>query len=215
MTDLMRKATSPEVLKNEGIATKFYAVTAQTNVKTGEVSYAPDKTQIVEMKVRFTNWHLHLLEDQFSTLANYTEIVIKRPYGTCIKSFSIIFGWDEQRTAAAMFEDNIAWYCAALTYAFQLSLGTDPKVMNDIIEAYVESMQEPKEVPKEITTALMQVAQPAPTAENSSQNLPETANPSSVTTASSDGLSSGMPGFDTDANQTSFGSSVLASSSAT
>lgn len=113
-------ATTPAVLANVGVPVSLY----RTKVINTE-HIASD--ELVEMKVRFTNWTISQLEEQFSSMTKWDQSLTDQPFRTIIRTLAIALEWPPQRVAAAMPMGHITEYQLAVHAALQLALGADPK----------------------------------------------------------------------------------------
>jgi hypothetical protein len=111
---------TPAVLANVGVPVSLY----RTRVINTE-HIADD--ELVEYKVRFTNWTISQLEEQFSSMTNWDRSLTDQPFRTIIRTLAIALEWPPQRVAAAMPMGHITEYQLAVHAALQLALGADPK----------------------------------------------------------------------------------------
>lgn len=122
--------TTPAVLANVGVPVSLY----QTRVINTE-HVASD--ELVEHKLRFTNWTISQLEEQFASMTNWDRSLTDQPFRTIIRTLAIALEWPPQRVAAAMPMGHIVEYQLAVHAALQLALGADPKkvsrVLNDTL----------------------------------------------------------------------------------
>lgn len=120
-TGSMLGSATPAVLANVGVPVSLY----RTRVVNTE--HIADKDDLVEYQVRFTNWTISQLEEQFSSMTNWDRSLTDQPFRTIIRTLAIALEWPPQRVAAAMPMGHITEYQLAVHAALQLALGADPK----------------------------------------------------------------------------------------
>lgn len=120
MQGSMLGSCTPAVLANVGVPVSLYRTKV---VNTEHVA----EDELVEYQIRFTNWSISQLEEQFSSMTNWDRSLTDQPFRTIIRTLAIALSWPPQRVAAAMPMGHITEYQLAVHAALQLSLGADPK----------------------------------------------------------------------------------------
>lgn len=133
--------TDPDVLRNKGVPVEL--VQTRSNGQAAWEAHPDGVTS--RYYVRFTNARLMALEQRFGSLAAWEKALDERPIEGLVASLSIGLGqgWPDARVAEAMAFGKLKDYRLAVSAAYGMALGRDPKAVKDAMARIDGDMASP------------------------------------------------------------------------
>lgn len=148
MSPSLISTTDPAVLKNSGVPIEL--VQTRNNGQAAWEAHPEGVTSVYH--VRFNTTRLMELESRYNTLAEWEKALDKTLLETLVASLSIGLGgrgkgWPAERVAEALEFGKIKEYRLAVSAAYAMALGRDPKAVKESLTRVEGDMASPVAAP--------------------------------------------------------------------